>query len=78
MRKMPKPPVLKRDVPAWPPDRKRLVLRENGCLQDPARGLAYCPDCMLDMHPSYFPKHKSTPGECEFHKLDLIEEAMET
>jgi hypothetical protein len=78
VRKLPPAPKLERDAPAWPPDRK-LVLHENGCLQNPIRhGMAYCPNCMLDMHPSYYPKHKSTPGECEFHKMDLIEEIMKT
>ena len=73
MRKIPRPPLHERDVPAWPPNKRKLVVHENGCLQDPTRYLlAYCPDCLLPMHPSYFPTHKLVK-ECESFQLELVE-----
>ena len=77
MRKLPPAPTLARDEPEWPPDRSKLILHENGCLQDPTRyALAYCPKCLMTMHPQYFKDH--TEVECRALQMELVREVAES
>ncbi len=64
-----------RQVPRWPPNVSKLV-RKNGMLLDPKRRhLAYCPTCLLDMHPSYFSKHSES--ECLSFQLEIVEDVQD-
>jgi hypothetical protein len=77
VRKLPAPPKLERWEPEWPPDRKRLVQHENGCLREPDRyWVAYCPDCWLSMSPAYFPHH--TAKECLEVRQEIVEKVHES
>ena len=62
---------MERSTPSWPPDVSILLRRQNGCLQDPKLShLAYCPRCLLPMHPSWYPKHSEK--ECHEFQLETI------
>lgn len=48
-----------------------LIQKDSGLLQHPAkRHLAYCPRCLLDMHPSYYAKHSDK--ECREFQNETV------
>ena len=62
---------LERTSPPWPPDLSMLIQKDSGLLQHPAkRHLAYCPRCLLDMHPSYYAKHSDK--ECREFQNETV------